>query len=151
MLRALTGGIIFAVATGLPASALAGEDSLPKLPPVGDPSYDHHDDEPAVAHAAAPAHAYASVGGDGPSEQEGQPLVLDGPSGAAEVDARPSDALNLALATGAPIRADRAMVDEVLTTEQGARDTVVLWEGQEVRGSRAILDDLMRPPDQSPD
>jgi bifunctional DNase/RNase len=41
-------------------------------------------------------------------------LVLDGPSGPAEVDARPSDALCLALTVGAPIRADRAMVDEVL-------------------------------------
>jgi bifunctional DNase/RNase len=75
-------------------------------------------------------------------------IVLDGPSRAAEVDARPSDALNLALATEAPIRADRAMVDAVLATEQGARDTVELWEGQEARGSRAILDALMRPPDQ---
>ena len=40
-------------------------------------------------------------------------LVLDGPSGAAEVDARPSDALNLALTTGAPIRANRPMVDVI--------------------------------------
>ena len=55
-------------------SIIAARRALPKLPPVGDPSYDHHDDEPAVAHAAAPAHAYASVGaGDAsePSEQEG--------------------------------------------------------------------------------
>jgi uncharacterized protein len=78
-------------------------------------------------------------------------LVLDGPSGAAKVDARPSNALNLALATEAPIRANRAMVDAVLATEQLTRDTVELWEGQAARGSRAILDPLMRPPDQPPD
>jgi uncharacterized protein len=75
-------------------------------------------------------------------------LVLDGPSGLAEVDARPSDALCLALTVGAPIRADRAMVDEVLATEQAARDTVELWEGHDGPGSRAILDELMRPPEQ---
>ena len=73
-------------------------------------------------------------------------IALDGPAGAAEVDARPSDALNLALTVGAPIRADRVMVDAALATEQGARDTVELWEGQNVPGSRAILDEWMRPP-----
>jgi bifunctional DNase/RNase len=35
-------------------------------------------------------------------------VVLDGPRGAAEVDARPSDALNLALAAEVPVRADGA-------------------------------------------
>jgi bifunctional DNase/RNase len=73
-------------------------------------------------------------------------VVLDGPGGAAEVDARPSDALCLALTIGAPIRADRAMVEAVLATEQGARDTRALWEGQDVPGWRAILDALMQPP-----
>jgi RNA polymerase sigma factor (sigma-70 family) len=33
-------------------------------------------------------------------------VIVQGPAGAAEVDARPSDAVNLALATGAPIRVD---------------------------------------------
>ena len=77
-------------------------------------------------------------------------IVLDGPSGAAEVDARPSDALCLALTVGAPIRANRAMVDAALTTEPGAREALQLWEDQDVAGSRAILDALMRPPDQAP-
>jgi bifunctional DNase/RNase len=78
-------------------------------------------------------------------------IVLDGPSGAVEVDARPSDALNLALTVGAPIRADRAMVDAALATETGAHDTVELWEGQELPGWRTLLDEWMRPPDQPPD
>jgi uncharacterized protein len=77
-------------------------------------------------------------------------VALDGPSGAVEVDARPSDALNLALTVGAPIRADRAMVDAALATETGARDTVELWHGQETPGWRTLLDAWMRPPDQAP-
>jgi NADH-quinone oxidoreductase subunit L len=56
-------------------SIAAARRALPKLPPVGDPSYDHHD-EPAVAHA--PAHAYAAVGAGGePSEQEGHDAGTD--------------------------------------------------------------------------
>jgi NADH-quinone oxidoreductase subunit L len=58
-------------------SIAAARRALPQLPPVGDPSYDHHD-EPAVAHAAAPAHAYAAVGAGGePSEQEGHDAGTD--------------------------------------------------------------------------
>lgn len=74
-------------------------------------------------------------------------VVLNGPQGAAEVDARPSDALNLALASEAPIRADRVMVEEVLAVEAGARATLELWEGQAVAGSRAILEELLAPPE----
>src|SRR2546427_10316949 len=37
--------------------------------------------------------------------------VVEGPGGSRAVDARPSDALNLALLAGAPIRADRAVLD----------------------------------------
>jgi bifunctional DNase/RNase len=76
-------------------------------------------------------------------------VVLDGLQGTAEVDARPSDALNLALISRAPIQVDRAMVDALLATESGARETLQLWEGQDVSGARAILDELMRPPEQS--
>jgi uncharacterized protein len=78
-------------------------------------------------------------------------ILVDGPSGAAEVDARPSDALCLALTVGAPIRANRDMVDAALITEPGARETLQLWEDQDTSGSRAILDALMRSPDQAPD
>ena len=38
-------------------------------------------------------------------------IVLDGPAGAREVDARPSDAANLALATGVPIRLHPALFE----------------------------------------
>ena len=41
-------------------------------------------------------------------------IVVQGPKGTTEVDARPSDALALALVVGAPVRADRAVVE---TTE----------------------------------
>lgn len=53
-------------------------------------------------------------------------IVLNGPPGAAELDARPSDALNLALTVGAPIRVNPDMVDAALTTEPGARDAPAL-------------------------
>jgi NADH-quinone oxidoreductase subunit L len=58
-------------------SITAARRALPPLPPVGDPSYDHHDDGHALAHAAAPAHAYAAVGGAEPSEQEGHDAGTD--------------------------------------------------------------------------
>jgi bifunctional DNase/RNase len=38
-------------------------------------------------------------------------VVIDGPVGRAEVEARPSDALNLALVCGDPIRVDAAVID----------------------------------------
>jgi RNA polymerase sigma factor (sigma-70 family) len=40
-------------------------------------------------------------------------VVIDGPGGAGEVDARPSDAVNLALVTGSPIRADPQLLDDL--------------------------------------
>jgi bifunctional DNase/RNase len=76
-------------------------------------------------------------------------VVLDGPQGTAEVDARPSDALNLALISRAPIQVDRAIVDAVLATESGARETLQLWDSQDVSGARAILDELNTPPQES--
>ena len=39
-------------------------------------------------------------------------IMIDGPAGRQEVDARPSDAVNLALVTGAAIRADGALLDD---------------------------------------
>jgi RNA polymerase sigma factor (sigma-70 family) len=38
-------------------------------------------------------------------------VLLDGPAGRQEIDARPSDAVNLAVVTGAPIRANSALLD----------------------------------------
>jgi RNA polymerase sigma factor (sigma-70 family) len=43
-------------------------------------------------------------------------VVVDGPAGRQEVDARPSDAVNLALVTGAPILADSALLDDPRVT-----------------------------------
>ena len=39
-------------------------------------------------------------------------VIVDGPAGQREVDARPSDAVNLALVAGAPILADGALLDD---------------------------------------
>jgi RNA polymerase sigma-70 factor (ECF subfamily) len=48
--------------------------------------------------------------------------AVEGPSGhRSEVDARPSDLLNLALLTGAPIRVDPAVLAEASSSERGAQ------------------------------
>jgi RNA polymerase sigma factor (sigma-70 family) len=47
--------------------------------------------------------------------------VVEGPAGTREVDARPSDILNLALLTGAPVRVDPAVLAEASETGKGAR------------------------------
>jgi RNA polymerase sigma-70 factor (ECF subfamily) len=48
--------------------------------------------------------------------------LVEGPGGRrSEVDARPSDLLNLALLTGAPIRVDPAVLAEAAESERGAR------------------------------
>ena len=50
-------------------------------------------------------------------------VILQGPGGTREVDARPSDTVNLALATGAPIRIDSELFD-LATPEECASDLV---------------------------
>ncbi|HEX8582254.1 MAG TPA: bifunctional nuclease domain-containing protein [Acidimicrobiales bacterium] len=47
--------------------------------------------------------------------------VVEGPAGTRELDARPSDILNLAQLTGAPIRVDEAVLAEASESEKGAR------------------------------
>jgi RNA polymerase sigma-70 factor, ECF subfamily len=47
--------------------------------------------------------------------------VVEGPAGTREIDARPSDILNLALLAGAPIRVDPGVLAEASETETGAR------------------------------
>jgi RNA polymerase sigma factor (sigma-70 family) len=47
-------------------------------------------------------------------------VLVDGAEGLREVDARPSDAVNLALTAGAPIRVDAALFDGELPPECGA-------------------------------
>jgi bifunctional DNase/RNase len=39
-------------------------------------------------------------------------IIVDGPAGRHEIDVRPSDAVNLAVLTGAPIRVDSALLDD---------------------------------------
>jgi bifunctional DNase/RNase len=45
-------------------------------------------------------------------------VVVEGPASVGEVDARPSDALNLALVTGSPIRVDRRLLEEPDATKR---------------------------------
>jgi RNA polymerase sigma factor (sigma-70 family) len=47
--------------------------------------------------------------------------VVDGPAGTHEVDARPSDVLNLALLTAAPVRVDPAVLAEASESDKGAQ------------------------------
>jgi RNA polymerase sigma factor (sigma-70 family) len=47
--------------------------------------------------------------------------VVEGPAGTREIDARPSDILNLALLAGAPIRVDPAVLAEASESEPAAR------------------------------
>ena len=47
--------------------------------------------------------------------------VVEGPAGTREVDARPSDILNLALLTGAPIRVVREVLAEASESGKGAQ------------------------------
>jgi RNA polymerase sigma factor (sigma-70 family) len=49
-------------------------------------------------------------------------IRIEGPAGSQEVDARPSDAVNLALVTGAAIRADSALLDDPGDTGPQWRD-----------------------------
>ena len=68
-------------------------------------------------------------------------VVVDGPQGTAEVDARPSDALALALVVGAPIRADRAVV-EATETDQTAAEGLAAINSQAAVGAQALLDEI---------
>ncbi len=45
-------------------------------------------------------------------------VLVDGPAGPSEIDARPSDGLNLAVVTGAPIRVDQALFDDPRAVER---------------------------------
>jgi bifunctional DNase/RNase len=74
-------------------------------------------------------------------------VVLDGPAGLAEVDARPSDALNLALVCGAPIRVDANLLDDPEAQRYnawenfptGAPQLVAEVQERHARTMRAIL------------
>jgi bifunctional DNase/RNase len=72
-------------------------------------------------------------------------VVLDGPTGLAEVDARPSDALTLALAAGAPIRADRGLV-EAVEASGFVSSSLAAMGSQDEAGPQAILLEHRPPP-----
>jgi len=69
-------------------------------------------------------------------------VVLDGPQGPVELDARPSDALNLALTDDVPIRVDRATAEEGVA-HPDARAALERWPAG---GARALLEELAGPP-----
>ena len=72
-------------------------------------------------------------------------VVLDGPRGPAEVDARPSDALNLALAAGAPVRVDGGVLDRAAAEADEVAVEVSSLPAPgtlEAPGARAIVEEL---------
>jgi bifunctional DNase/RNase len=70
-------------------------------------------------------------------------IVVDGPDGATEVDARPSDALALAMVVAAPVRADRAIM-ETTETEEVVAEALTAIDSQEAVGAQALLDEITR-------
>jgi uncharacterized protein len=72
-------------------------------------------------------------------------VVLDGPRGPAEVDARPSDALNLALAVGAPVRVNLGVLDRAAAEADELADELPPLPAPGTEGSpgaRAIVEEL---------
>jgi uncharacterized protein len=68
-------------------------------------------------------------------------IVVDGPHGTTEVDARPSDALALAMVVGAPVRADRAVL-ETTESDETVAEALAAIDRQEAGGPQALLDQL---------
>jgi RNA polymerase sigma factor (sigma-70 family) len=61
-------------------------------------------------------------------------IVIDGLQGRSEIDARPSDALNLALVTGAPIRVDAALLADPEAVDRPG------WRDYPTSASRLVAD-----------
>lgn len=68
-------------------------------------------------------------------------VVVDGPQGTAEVDARPSDALALALVVGAPVRTDLAVV-EAIESDESVAEALAVLDSPSATGARALLDEM---------
>lgn len=68
-------------------------------------------------------------------------IVVDGPQGTTEVDARPSDALALALVVGAPVRADRAVV-ETTESDETVAEALAAIDSRDAADAQALLDEL---------
>jgi uncharacterized protein len=72
-------------------------------------------------------------------------VAVDGPKGPAEVDARPSDALNLALAAGVPVRVDGTVLEQAAAeVDRIAAELPPLPAPgvQGAPGARAIVEEL---------
>ena len=78
-------------------------------------------------------------------------VVIDGPAGQHELDARPSDALNLALVTDAPIRVAAAIFDDARTVDRAAWQDYPGSASQLVREMREHLRKAMAPAVEPPD
>ena len=61
-------------------------------------------------------------------------VAVESPTGSAEVDARPSDALNLALVSGAPIRVDAGLFEVPEATRYTA------WEQYPTRAAELVAE-----------
>jgi hypothetical protein len=71
-------------------------------------------------------------------------VVVDGPKGPAEVDARPSDALNLTLVVGVPVRVDGGVLDRAMAEEPDVPvPPLPAPGGQGAAGARAIVQELL--------
>jgi bifunctional DNase/RNase len=68
-------------------------------------------------------------------------IVVDGPKGTIEVDARPSDALALALVVGAPVRADRAVL-ETTEVDKTVAEALAAIDSKSATGAQALLDEM---------
>lgn len=69
---------------------------------------------------------------------------LEGPSGPGEVDARPSDAVNLAVVTGAPILVDADVLDDVTATGRTEWRTYPTTGQQLVAEARSAHEQMRR-------
>jgi bifunctional DNase/RNase len=68
-------------------------------------------------------------------------MVLDGPQGTTELDARPSDALALALVIGAPVRVDRAVL-ETTESDETVAEALAAIDSRSAVGAQALLDEM---------
>ena len=68
-------------------------------------------------------------------------IEVDGPQGTTEVDARPSDALALGLVVGAPVRADRAVL-ETIEADTTVAEAFTALDSKSAPGAQALLDEM---------
>ena len=81
--------------------------------------------------------------------------VVAGPAGSRSLDARPSDAINLALTAGAPITVERSVFEAGANPppDSGPAEWPAQWHGEGTQGAEEIaaaLAPAFRPPDPDP-